>query len=465
MKRLRHLEGLLSHPEVWVLTLAALLTRLWQLGLPPAVVFDEIYFRQFAADYLTGNYFFDVHPPLVKLLLAGLAGLAHLAPQQIVDADPAATVLRFLPAIAGVLMVPLMYLILRQLRLGRRVATLGASLVLLDNALLVESRFILTDSVLLLAGLGALSGYLALRRRAGNRRWLWVLLVAICIGAMVSTKWTGLATAGVIGLAWLIEGVLRKADWRRLLGEGALALLVIALIYVGSFMVHFMLLTKSGDGDPFMSQQFQSTLTGNPSYDKAARMSLWDKFVELNTKMYTAQNSLSGVEHPYASKWFSWPLEARPVYFWQGNTLRGGTQGNIYLLGNPIVWLAALFGALVSLMVWLIRPLWLGARRKLVAFLLLGYAVNFVPFAFIDRPMFLYHYLFALLFSIILASVMLGIAFDWQAKRYGRKAVLQTTWVVIGAIVLGFLYFVPLSYGLPLSPTDLQQRMWLPSWR
>ena len=28
-----------------------------------------------------------------------------------------------------------------------------------------------------------------------------------------------------------------------------------------------------------------------------------------------------------------------------------------------------------------------------------------------------------------------------------------------------FLYFLPISYGWPLSPADLQQRMWLPSWR
>lgn len=458
-------QRLVRYPEIWVLGIAALMTRLWNLGFPSAVVFDEVYFRQFAADYLSGHYFFDIHPPLTKLLLAGSAHILHITPEQLASGDPAATVLRIVPALAGALLVPLVYIILRQLRLGRKVATFGAALVLLDNALLVESRFILTDSMLLLAGMGAFSCYLALRRRHDVWRWAWVVATAACIGVMVSTKWTGLATAGVISLVWLVEGILRRIDWRRLVGEASVVIAVIAAIYIGSFMVHFTLLTKSGEGDAFMSQKYQSTLVGNAAYSEKAHMSNWDKFIELNTVMYTAQGTLSEVIHPYASRWYSWPLEFRPVYFWQGDILKSGTQGHVYLLGNPVVWLLAAIGTLVALIVWLARPEWLGGRRKLVAVLLLGYGLNFVPFAFIDRPMFLYHYLSALLFSIIISSVMIGLVFDWQRKKYGKKVVDQTFWIIVAAVIIGFLYFLPISYGWPLSQADMQQRMWLPSWR
>jgi dolichyl-phosphate-mannose-protein mannosyltransferase len=459
-------QRLFRYPELWVLTVAALATRLWQLGLPPAVVFDEVYFRQFAANYLTGNYFFDIHPPLVKLLFGGIAYVLHLVPQQIVNGDPGTTVLRILPAIAGALLVPLVYVILRQLRLGRRIAAFGAVLVLLDNALLVESRFILMDSILLLAGMAALSALLKLRTQTGRWRWLWVVLTAVCLGMLVSTKWTGLATAALVAIGWFVDVVRKRPNWPQVAGEAATAIFIVALIYIGSFMIHFTILSHSGDGDPFMSKEFQSTLQGNPNYKSTAHMSLWSKFIELNKEMYTAQSTLVGVQHPYASKWFTWPLEVRPVYYWQGETLKSGTQGNIYMLGNPVVWLMAFVGTLAALLFWLIRPEWLGSyRRKLVAFLLLGYGLNFVPFAFIDRPMFLYHYLFALLFSIMLACVMLGAAFDWLALHYGRKAVVQTYWILIATVVLSFLYFLPISYGWPLSPADLQQRMWLPTWR
>ena len=460
---MKFFSRLVRYPEIWVLSGLALVTRLWQLGLPPAIVFDEVYFRQFAASYLTNTYFFDIHPPLVKLFFAGIASLANLSPEQINDTS--GLILRYLPAIAGALLVPLVYIILRQLRLGRRIATLGAALILLDNALLVESRFILMDSVLLLAGFGALSAYLALRARRGNWRWLWITILALLIGVLISIKWTGFAVAGLIGFAWLAEGIVKRLNWQRMLGEAAVIVLIVPTIYIGSFMLHFNLLNHSGEGDAYMSEKFQSTLIGNPKYNESARMAFWDKFVELNTQMYTAQNTLKGVEHPYASKWYTWPLELRTVYYWQGETSKEGLQGNIYLLGNPIVWILSIIGVISALVVWLVRPRLLGARRNLVAFLLVGYGINFVPFAFIDRPMFLYHYLFAFIFAILLLCVMVSIIFDWQAHRYGKRVVNQTFWALIVAIALGFLYFLPLSYGWPLSAADLQQRMWLPGWR
>jgi dolichyl-phosphate-mannose-protein mannosyltransferase len=456
---------LFRYPELWLLTATALFTRLWQLQLPPAVVFDEVYFRQFAANYLDGHYFFDIHPPLVKLLLAGTASVLHLSPEQVGGGDPAGLVLRIIPAIAGALLVPLIYIIVRQLGLGRRIATFGALLVLFDNALMVESRFVLMDSLLLLAGFGALSCYLALRRRTGNKRWLWVVIMAILLGLLVTTKWSGLAIAGLITLAWFVEGRLSKTSWRRMVGEALLTISIVASIYVGSFAAHFALLSHSGEGDAFMSEKFQATLIGNQNYNKTASMSFWDKFIELNSEMYTAQSTLNGVQHPYSSRWYSWPLEARPVYFWQSEPQKGDTQGNIYLLGNPVVWWGSSIAVLIALLVWLGRPQWLGHRRRLIAFLLAGYSLNFVPFAFIDRPMFLYHYLFALLFAILITCVAIGRFFDWQAQHYGRRAAVQTYWAIVAVIVLSFLYFLPLSYGWPLTPADLQQRMWLPSWR
>lgn len=455
---------LLRYPEVWVLTLAALVTRFFQLNLPSAVVFDETYFRTFAGHYQDGHYFFDIHPPFVKLLFAGFANLLHITPDQLIGGDSAVVALRILPALAGAALVPVVYSIIRQLGLGRRVATIGAALVLLDNALLVESRFILMDSLLLLAGLGALSSYLALRRATNSKRWILTVVTAVLMGVLVSTKWSGLAVAGLIGLLWLIDGFRHKTDWRRLVGEAATVLAIIATIYISLFMIHFSLLPKTGDGDAFMSPKFQSLLIDSPAYDAKVRMSFWDKFIELNKEMYTAQSSLNDTTHPYASKWYSWPVEARGVYYWQG-PLVDGKQGHIYLLGNPVVWWGSALGVLAAFLLWLIRPKLLGKRRLLVGFLLAGYAVNFIPFAFIDRPMFLYHYLFALIFAILLTCVLLGLVFDWQKQKYGKKAVTQTTWALLTVTLLSFLYFVPISYGFALNQADLMQHMLLPSWR
>lgn len=462
---MKWLRKLFVYPEIWFLAIAALVTRLWHLGVPSDIVFDEVYFRQFAANYLSGQYFFDIHPPFVKLLFAGIGSLAGLQAPQVAAGAVGADILRILPALAGAALVVLVYAIVRQLGLWRWMAVLGAVLVLCDNALLVESRFVLMDSLLLLFGFGALSCYLQLRKSRGVVRWAWVGGTAILLGMLISTKWTGLAIGGLIAIVWGVEGILHRVDWRRMAAEAAVVALISVGFYMGCFALHFALLTHSGEGDAFMSERFQSTLVGSPYYKQDASMPFGDKFIELNSEMYTAQNSLTNVTHPYASRWYSWPLEVRPIYYWQGVTASDGKQGNIYLLGNPAVWWLLAFGTLTSLIVWLVRPSWLGNRRKLIAFLLAGYAFNFVPFVFIERPMFLYHYLFALLFSLLLTCVMLTVLFEWQRKKFGVGAVYQTYGLLLAVVVLGFIYFLPLSYGWPLSADSLQQHMWFPTWR
>lgn len=448
-----------------MLTVLALVTRFWNVGWPPAVVFDEVYFRTFAADYLNGHYFFDIHPPFVKLLFAGIGTLFHLTPAQVIVGDPGTTILRVLPAVAGAALVPLIYVILRQLRFDRRIAALGVMLVLFDNALLVESRFVLMDSLLLLAGFGAISAYLALRKAKGALRWSWIVVMALLMGVLVSTKWTGLAIAGLLAVTWLVECIRQRWRWPRMAGEALLTAGIVAIIYVGSFALHFALLTHSGDGDAFMSERFQSTLIGNASYNSSAKMSFWDKFIELNSEMYSAQSSLTDTTHPYASKWYSWPFMIRPVYYWEGEALPSGAQGNIYLLGNPLVWWLGTVSVVIALVTWLTQPKLLGRRRHLIAFLLAGYALNFIPFSAIDRPMFLYHYLFALVISILITCILLARLFKWQAKKYDKKAASYTYWILVVAVILIFAYFLPLSYGWPLSPSDLQQHMWLQTWR
>jgi dolichyl-phosphate-mannose-protein mannosyltransferase len=51
----------------------AFLVRFYRINHPDQVVFDEVHFGSFAGQYLRREYYFDVHPPLAKML-NGLAG-------------------------------------------------------------------------------------------------------------------------------------------------------------------------------------------------------------------------------------------------------------------------------------------------------------------------------------------------------------------------------------------------------
>src|SRR3989344_9040533 len=60
--------------ETWIfiliLVIFSFLLRLWHLGAIKEEIFDEVYFIDFAKNYLAGTSFFDIHPPLGKLILA-----------------------------------------------------------------------------------------------------------------------------------------------------------------------------------------------------------------------------------------------------------------------------------------------------------------------------------------------------------------------------------------------------------
>ena len=105
-----------------VLTVLSFATRLWDLSHPSSIVFDEIHFGTFAAHYLKGSFYFDVHPPLAKLMLAGAAWLgggmpadfdwrqANLGTEYSGTGVPYVT-MRALCAIFGAIIVPLGYLV------------------------------------------------------------------------------------------------------------------------------------------------------------------------------------------------------------------------------------------------------------------------------------------------------------------------------------------------------------------
>ncbi|GAC1371967.1 MAG: phospholipid carrier-dependent glycosyltransferase [Candidatus Saccharimonadales bacterium] len=466
------MKFLRRYPELIILTALALATRLWGIFTPAAVVFDEVYFKVYAGNYLTGAYYFDPHPPLGKLLLGGWAWLSHQDPTMLTDTTDPSVMLRVLPAVAGALIIPVFYLFLRNLRASRRVAALGAGLLLLDNALLVESRFILVDSLLLLFGLAAVTSFLAARHHAGRRGLLLLSGAAVLAGLSASTKWTGLSALGLIGLIWLADMIRRHHhyNWRNRLTEGLALVLLPLLVYISVFWVHFQLLPRAGQGDAFMSQTFQSTLKGDALYDPSVKMSFISKFIDLNQAMIRSEDSLKSATHPYGSKWTTWPLMSRGVYFWQGPALANGTQGNIYLLGNPVVW----WGLLIIILAGVLASSQALSRLKRYRFVLTilaaGYAMNFLPFSRIVRVMFLYHYFFALIYSLAFAVIMLGALADWNSDgphpwKFATPASRNLYLTIAACAVIGFIYFAPLSYGVPLTATEISQHMWLPTWR
>ncbi len=445
-----HYMKLDKRKALLIILAVSLLTHFLFFGHPNETVFDEVHFGKFISGYYTHQYYFDIHPPLGKLIIAGFGKLFDFKPEfsfaSIGDKFPDHTylALRFLPALAGSLLPIVLFFLALELEFTTLGAFMVGILTVMDTALLTQSRFILLDAFLLLFGFTALLLYLRYRR-TGNIPAL--VSAGVFAGCAVSIKWTGLGFLGLIIVLKTIDCIrnfkLKPALW------GLLSLWILPFaLYFFIFTLHFSLLNKSGTGDAFMSPEFQKTLAGNSHANdpKLKTPTLLEKFVELNAEMYSSNQRLTAT-HPYSSQWYTWPFMIRPIYYWVDNSER------IYLFGNPIIWwtstaaLVALIGFLLSRQ---IRLDWIAGT------LVGGYVLNLLPFIGIHRVMFLYHYLTALVFGIFILVYVIEKTNKNPQKTFAGLLLLAT---------VAFIYFAPLAYGLTLSPAAYENRIWLQSWR
>lgn len=434
------------------------------LSYPAQVVFDEVHFGKFVGAYFTGQYYFDIHPPLGKLMIAGVAKLAGINPvfsfnhigEQI--SGNILFVLRFLPAFFGALFVLafswLSYLLTR----SKTISLTAGFLIFLDNAFLVQSKFILVDIFMLSFEVTALCFFLLWQKQKSySAKWFsYLLLTAVFFGLAISVKWTGLATIGIIGLA-LLGKIFFKRFAKYLspdenksklsyFWESTLSVILILLIglavYCVPFYIHFKLLPHSGPGDAFMSRQFQQELKYGPE-SSITPLAFSDKFLELNKEMYVANSTLKA-DHPFGSKWYQWPLGHKPVYYW--NSESSPNIGRIYINSNPILWWLSLAFLLFALFQAISKP----KRFPIYLYIaLFGYFCNLLPFIFVSRVAFLYHYLASIMFGIFILSVYLSELWPKEKKYF---------FLIVGVIAIGFLAFIPLSYGwqLPQAASQLE---------
>lgn len=425
-------------------------------GYPKETVFDEVHFGKFISGYFTHEYFFDIHPPLGKLIISGVGYLGGFNPgfsfAKIGEKFPDNKYLwlRIGPVIAGTILPIVIYFFLLTLGLSRLASFSAAALIIFENSILVQSLFILLDPFLLLFGFLALLLYFLYR----YKRQTYLLVLAGVFGALsVSVKWTGLTFLAIIYLLEFIP-LIKSFNWKGFLTSAVYLFIIPFAIYFSIFTVHFKLLGKSGPGDAFMSPSFRKTLIGSPeSSDQNVRPSnLITKFVELNFEMYRANATLSAT-HPYSSKWYTWPFMTRPIYYWYQND--AGRDARIYFLGNPITWWLSTLAIVYLILLQLNNFL---ARKKLefLPTLIVGaYILNIILFIDIKRVMFLYHYMAAYMFAIIALVYLID---HWKNKK---PAFLVLTLVS----ALAFLYFSPLTYGRPLDAKDYNARVWSDSWR
>lgn len=418
-----------------VLAAGVLVHALWFTE-PHAVVFDEVYFGRYALDYLGHRNVFDNHPPLGKLIFAAMAGLLGLdpgfgfSPNGAPFPDPRYALIRVPAHLAGAAFPAVLFALALQLGLSRWAAFVVGLLAALDNAILVMSRTAQMDLFLMVFGFGALACWLR-HRNGGGAGWFAAAAVLAALAPCV--KWTGLSFTALVLLLEALRGW-RQRDWRSA-GRIAAVLAATALLYVAFFAVHFALVEGRVPPD------------------------LLDRTLALNAQMWASTKGTTP-QHAYGSKWYDWPFMMRTVDFWA--RYQDPLMFRIYLLGNPVVWWATGYAMLYLLVNFLPKLPALVARERPapaapVELLLIGaYLMNMLPFTQIRRVTFLYHYLPSLGFALL----ALGLLLD----RSGRHA-RWLGWTLLALAAAAFVYWAPLSYGLPLTREQFDARFWVPTWK
>ncbi|KAI9652552.1 MAG: hypothetical protein M1829_001512 [Trizodia sp. TS-e1964] len=295
-----------------VITILAFASRFWGISHPNEVVFDEVHFGKFASYYLQRTYFFDVHPPLGKLLFAFMGWLVgydgHFLFDNIGDSYISNKVpyvaFRALPALMGSLTVPNVFLIMWESGYSLPAATLAAGLVLFDNAHIGQTRLILLDATLIFAmSLSVLSyvRFYKLRHIPFSRKWWkWLLLTGVSLSCVMSTKYVGVFTFVTVGSAvaidlWALlnlnrpQGTLSLKEFGKHFVSRAFGLIAVPFFfYLFWFQVHFTILSRSGPGDDFMSPEFQETLSDNIMNMQSVGIQYYDTIVirHKETKAY-----------------------------------------------------------------------------------------------------------------------------------------------------------------------------------
>ena len=392
-----------------------------------SMYFDEIYHGRTGYEMLHGMTVYETtHPPLGKdLIMLGIAifGMTGFG-------------WRFSGTLFGVLLVPLAWCFARRLTRRRWLGALAGVLLALDFMRFVQSRIATIDiygTFFILLGAYFLLWYCqSVLEKGVTRSLLPMALGGVAFGLGCAAKWTGIYAGA--GLAVLYLGVL-YARWRQgrpgfraefraaAIGGVAFYILVPLCIYLASYFPYRWQDPSFGLGDWWQCQ----------------------------VSMFRYHSGLEAT-HPFESRWYTWLLGLRPVWYYQNTHLADGLKASIAGLGGPVIWLAGL-ACLLALLWHQISNR--GSRAG--AGVLILYGAQLIPWMLVTRCTFLYHYFPSSMFC--LAAIVLVLS----RLRSGRLARRIGAGLCAVSLVLFVLYYPALS-GLPVPELWARALEVLPSF-
>ncbi len=151
----------------------------------------------------------------------------------------------------------------------------------------------------------------------------------------------------------------------------------------------------------------------------------------LTGEMYRYHNNLTAA-HAASSPWWAWPLNLKPVWFYQGS-FANDTAAAIYDAGNVVIWWMGIPAmAFVAYQAF--------KRRSLaLALILIGFLAQWISWARIDRAAFQYHYYTSLPFVVLALGYFAAEIWHGASRRTWLFARVAAAVAVMGPVILWLL--------------------------
>ena len=412
--------------------------------------FDEIYHARTAWEHLNGIWPYEIsHPPLGKELLAlGIRAWGM---------NPFGW--RFSGTITGILMIPLMFLFLKRIFHSEGISACGTLLLASGFMHYVQTRIATIDSY---AVFFILLMYYFMAGWFLNGKTKDLALCGIFFGFGAACKWTCLYAGAGLALLWILHWLFEfrgsshydgmVTDFDVCIGERPIIQrqdhykeTFFRFLKNAGFCVVFFLVIPC----------IIYYLSYYP-YGQAQHAGLfsreYNRIVLDNQSFMFHYHATIEAEHPYSSRWYQWLLDIRPILYYL-EYLPSDRRISIAAFVNPLICWGGLLA--VPVLVYAIFK----EHEKTAIFILAGYLSGLVPWFFISRLTFEYHYFASAVFLIPMICYVFCLI---RKYNYGEKWFIGS--FLAGSILLFFLFY-PVLNGLPVgSQFSSRFLCWLPSW-
>lgn len=403
------------------------------LDYPDKTTLDEGLYVTFTLNTLHQVPFFEIHPPLSRLVFAAIA-----APSSPPLQDPKGIGESFgdfpyqnerlFNALLGSLLPVIVFWIGLELDYGIGAALIPALLVVVNRLFIVHSRFMLPDMLLWVFGFFGLALLLAsVRLKKSWWRMALLLLAAVSFGFSASVKWTGLGFL----LAAVFYLVTREKA-RYVLQTVLVAFAAYVLVWFSYFAIF-----DGGNAQINRSYYPRPYVADVVFPARGDVLGYFKSFIQNQVVAWKVNNDKVLMQSVMQSgNPFEWPL---------GLGIDDSRLGTVNDLPSSALAALAVLSAM-GLALYSIR------RRGLLlgneAFLLAGYLLNYLPLLAImfSRPMFIYHYGTALVFGFLLIPPMFSRIGGFLND--GKPLPRWFVYAIACTIVLSFVFEIPKIYGL-----------------